>query len=297
MKLYPLNKPALQRTESNRSVWPSRIVNVIGASAVTLAILWESGITSRDWWDRFIASKSPVAMVLAPKRSPGKAVGIAPRMPKGNDSSLSKVPLPLMLLSVKPGRNTHEGFAEIGVVRESPQTYQVGALLENGARIEEIHSDHVLLRKGAQVVPLYLAAMNYARREHSVLLTVGGIAIKKPSSAPTKEILTDYIRPSPLYDGTRLLGFQVFAGSKPGPFDQMGLKAGDVITEVDGISLQEPQSAWEILRQIADGAVLHALVKRGDVLEQVTLDGNLIELAEAARSHIAGTIFPVTSTP
>jgi general secretion pathway protein C len=108
--------------------------------------------------------------------------------------------------------------------------------------------------------------------------------------------LTDYIRPSPVYDGDNLIGYQVYAGSNASLFTQMGLQAGDVITSIGGTSLNDPSMAWELFRQVANGAELLAVIKREESFRDVTLDGTLIVRAEEARAGKAqGTMLAADS--
>jgi type II secretion system protein C len=264
------------------------VINVLGGVTIASLIIWETGFDPFGLWQRATAPK-PVPIAMAPAHPPTKAIGITPRTPKGNDSSISPDPLNLTLVQVHLGRNATEGSAEIGVVRESPQTYQAGAVLENGARLAEIHSDYVLLRKGTKLARLYLDnAHSTAKSGDTAMLTVGGVKeAPPPAKVTSREILTDYIRPSPVYDGDTLVGFQVYPGAKTGPFTQMGLQAGDLITEIDGTSLSDPAVAWDIFHQLAEGNALSATVKRKGTVQSVSLDGSLIVSAEEARSQQA----------
>jgi type II secretion system protein C len=269
------------------------LINVLGAAAVASLIIWETGLDPFKLWQRATAPK-PIPVAKAPDRSPTKAIGLTPPTPKGNDSSISPTPLALILVQVHLGRNATEGTAEIGVVRESPQTYQAGAMLENGARLEEIHSDYVLLKKGPKSARLYLeSAHPTAKLGDLAMLTVGGVKESPPPPKVTShEVLTDYIRPSPVYDGDTLVGFQVYPGTKTGPFTQMGLQPGDLISEIDGTPLSDPAIAWDIFHQLAEGSAMSATVRRKDATQSVSLDGSLIVNAEEARSVTQAMLTP-----
>ena len=274
------------------------LINVLGAAAIASLIIWETGLDPFKLWQRATAPK-PIPIAKAPAHPPNKAIGLTPPTPKGNDSSISPDPLALTLVQVHLGRNATEGSAEIGVVRESPQTYQAGAMLENGARLAEIHSDYVLLKKGTKLARLYLEnAHPNGRLGDVTMLTVGGIKESPPPAKVTsREILTDYIRPSPVYDGDTLVGFQVYPGARSGPFSQMGLQAGDLITDIDGTPLSDSAVAWDIFHQLAEGSAMSATVKRKGTAQSVSLDGSLIMSAEEARSQQAtqATLVPPNS--
>jgi len=125
---------------------------------------------------------------------------VTPPRPLGNDSSVSKVPLPLVLVRTQPGRNSREGFAQIGVNALTPQTYGAGAILANGARLSEIYDHYVLLERDGRSVRLYrLGEMHEPRPAESAsasLLTVGGGVPPAPQLTKAQEQITDYLRPS-----------------------------------------------------------------------------------------------------
>ena len=283
-----MNKATRGKNYSRAVVWGIRVVNVLGAMGVTLAIMWQAGMMSQAWWERFTAPK-PIPVAKAPPRPSAKAIGIAPPVPEGNDSSISPVALQLLLIRVHPGRNVAEGSADIGVARESPQTYQAGAILENGSRLAEIHPTYVLLLKDGRDAKLYLdgASKIEKKGDTSMLMVGGSMEAPAPAKVTSREILTDYIRPSPVYEGEHLVGYQVYAGLKAMPFTQMGLQPGDVIVEVNDTPLSDPASAWDKLRQLTDGSVLSIVVKRHGALVHVNLDGMLIAQAEEARQQQA----------
>jgi len=264
------------------------VVNLLGGLAIAALIIWETGFDPLKLWQRATAP-TPIPVAKAPERSPNKAIGLTPPRPKGNDSSISPEALALTLVQVHLGRNATEGTAEIGVVRESPQTYQAGAMLENGARLAEIHSDYVLLKKGTKLARLYLeSAHPTGKLGDLTMLSVGGIKEAPPPAKVTShEILTDYIRPSPVYDRDTLVGFQVYPGAKTGAFTQMGLQPGDLITDIDGTPLSDPAVAWDIFHQLAEGSAMSATVRRRGTAQSVSLDGSLILNAEQARSQLA----------
>ena len=270
---------------TRRRPWIVRAGVLLGGMAVTMTILWATGLASQDLWVKVFTHKPQRLAIRVPPR-PAIPIVAPPLAPRGGDSSISTESLPLILVQTMPGRNAHEGTAQIGVVRETPQTYQAGAVLENGARLEEIYGDYVLLEKGGRSAKLYVQGRQMlGPPKLSPLLAVGGIKHPSPPPAITsREVLTDYIRPSPVYEADNVIGYRVYAGSIAGPFAQMGLQPGDLITSIAGMPLNDPATTWEMFRQIADGGVLSAVVRGQNSSRNVTLDGTLIVRAEESRS-------------
>lgn len=288
-----------------------QVTSCAAAASIAIAVLWAAGLPPSEWLSRLhgLTAKtvpqaketSASALVSVPAQPAAhSASSVDTNILAGTDSSLSKVPLPLYLLGVAPGRNVTEGTAQIGTSIENPQTYSAGAMLVNGARLAEIHVDHVLLTKGDRSVRLDLYRRNNpgaAAANHDELLTVGGAPIAAPGEPANQETLTDYLRPSPVYDGEILRGYKLYPGKSSGVFSQLGLRPGDVITAIDGAPLIGRAETIQTLELLTEGAALSVAIERGGTHLQITLDGTLI-LAERERvqmlSHSSAANRPAT---
>jgi len=228
---------------------------------------------------------TPVAELL-------KTAVVIPTMPVAYDSSTAVTPLKLILVSVKPGNTPQEGIAQIGVFRESPQTFQAGALLGNGARIAEIYSNFVILERDGRSERLYLQNSLAAKVSAATPLSTisAGNTAVAPGPDQSRETLTDYIRPSPRFDDGNLIGYQVYPGARAMPFFQIGLQSGDVIVQIDGVSLTDPASAAAALSELVNGATLSVLVRRKDGVQSLTLDGSAFVRAEESLTRIPNPI-------
>lgn len=216
------------------------------------------------------ATQHSVAPVVAPP---------APPSPRRIDSSASPVPLPLILTATRPGRSPRDGSADIGIDAKTPQTYMAGAILANGSRLGEIYADSVVLTKDGRALRLYLTRSSpgpMQTRRLQPLATVGGTAPPARAIADSSEPVLDYIRATPLYDGSSLRGYQVYAGSDSLIFARMGLQPGDVITAIDGARAGDPETVIPQLRTLADGGALTVTVERKSGDTTLVLDGRVI---------------------
>jgi general secretion pathway protein C len=190
------------------------------------------------------------------------------------------------------GSNPKEGYAMLGVARESPQTYAVGALLANQARLTEIHPRYVVLERGSESLRLYLESAGSqpaGRPGKEGILTVGGVAPPAPAIVNSTEPVTDYFRPTPVYDGEQLLGYQVYPGSHAGGFAALGLQAADVITAIGGAPLSDPDQASEMFHQLVNGTVSTIAVKRKGRTEQLTVNRTAILMEQQRVGQAAPT--------
>jgi hypothetical protein len=257
----------------------ARMVAVVFAGLLGLTALWVADFNPREWLEA--VTPRPTALPAKP-RPEAPTVVVQPR-PQGTDSSVSPVPLALHLVATRPGRNAREGYADIGVDVRSPQTYRAGGLLANGARIEEVHADYVILAREGKSTRLYVeghAPAGYAPLASATgLLSVGGVSSRAAAVADTTEALTDVIRVSPVFDGEKFNGLQVYGNERSDAFARLGLEPGDVIHSIDGEPARDPASAIAALRHLADGHALVVEVERAGEMKSLSLDGAVVVAA------------------
>jgi general secretion pathway protein C len=296
MRRFERYRESVQASDRRHRFWVRGAV-VAGSAVFGFMLLWNAGVNVQDIRAWFHSAPKPAeanrTRVIPKAPTVASLHNAQPVGRMGTDSSASKTPLRLVLVRTEPGQNTHSGKAMVGVDREHPQTYLAGAILENGARIDEIYRDHVMLVKGGQHTPLYLdheAASEPAVRKDSALLLVGGLGSGAPHPHYSEEPVTDFVRPVPVYRAGVIAGFQVYPGNRPAPFNKWGLKAGDVITDLDGQPVTDPDQVLELLHGLLEGEALQATVRRdGGTPIAVSLDGTDVQ-----RMHTASNSAPPT---
>ena len=279
MNGVPRTVLAVDPRTAARRTWPMRVAAVMIGCGLVAATLW-----SLPWYEEVrhsFAKPAPPetpSQIANPRAVAPNAEVAARRALMGTQVSISPKPEPLVLVRTMPGRNAHEGSAQIGTSRENPQTYVAGALLLNGAQLAQIHEDYVVLQRGKQSVRLYISrgADVSGRANMSELLYVGGAA-GAPEVPPTSvETITDYVRPAPVYAGDILRGYRVYPGERAAIFSQLGLQSGDLVTSVDGLALNDPQNMVQAFHQLASGGRMTAVVTREGKVLEVPLDGTRI---------------------
>ena len=263
-----------------------KIASWLAITAIAVIIFYSSNVTLPAWLNPSHHSASSdenvsqVPELLTPKisRQPVGVVMVPASRPAGNDSSLAQTPQKLVLAATRPGRNNTEGYAALGTDALSPQTYRVGALLANGARLIEVYKDHIVLARGDQTASLYLQnrSAHDPSADEMALLTVGGQPQTAASIPTSDEVLTDYLKPTPVYVGTELKGFQVSPGIYSDVFSEMGLQTGDIITSIDGKKVQDAAAAITKLRTLTQGVALVATVERNGATKRISIDGSRI---------------------
>ena len=252
---------------------------LLAALLITVAGLWVDRFLPFERWAHGLLHPAPAQTEAVPRVVNTGAINVVQPQPLGTDSSVSRVPLPLVLTGTRRGRNVREGYADIGVNALSPQTYRAGALLANGARLEEIYSDYVVLARDSHHARLYVtgrAVPADAPPPYLPLLTVGGATqTVKAAVADSHDRLTEIIRVSPVYEGDTLQALEVYGSGSSDTFARLGLEPGDRVTAIEGASLKNPGEAIAQLRRLVEGASLTVTVERGGKRQTLSLDGSV----------------------
>jgi type II secretory pathway component PulC len=259
------------------------LASLVGLSLVLL-VFYAAGVDPWRWWLEYQSRNNESSMRRDVRATPPGQVSVVQPVPIGTDSSVSKSRVPLILKAVRRGRNAREGYAELGVNALSPQTYRAGALLANGARIEEIQPDYIVLERGGQRVRLYVDghAPADAPSLNSALLMVGGADRSPPAFPNSADELTDYIRVTPVYQGDTVHALEVYANERSNVFRTLGLEPGDRITLINGEAVADSASAIASLRRLTQGEALQVTVERGGHPQTISLNGLILTAARSA---------------
>jgi hypothetical protein len=275
----------------------TRGLSLGGAAFLIVAALWSAGLPPTQWWARAQAlfemeNLSSQAVPAVKAAGPEHTVVRESEGPLGPSPeaavSTSDDPQPLLLISTSPGRSAVEGTARIGTDATTPMTYSVGALLLNSACLVEVHKDHVILQRDDKKARLYLLGMSRKpEADVAELLSVAERAPSMPVIEASQSVITEYLRPSPMYDESQLRGYRVYPGRNVGVFANMGLQSDDLILSLDGQALTDGERGLELLNQLTSGATMSALIERKGKLEQLSLDGSYIQRDQEQMNSLA----------
>ncbi len=255
---------------------------IVALVAVVVAVvLVTANLDPFALWTRVGAQLAERKALKSHRTAVSVPIGVVQPEPVGTDSSVSKNPLKLILTGTVPGRNAYEGIAYIGVSAFSPQTYAAGAILANGARLQQIYKDYVILARGKHSARLYVSGREppgYVVASQGPLLEVGGVSQAAPAKVTSDDPLSNVIRAAPVFSGNHnaFAGVVVYSEQQSQAFARLGLHEGDVITAIDGSPLTDEQSAVDALRPLMKGAALTATIRRGTVTQTISLDGTVL---------------------
>src|SRR3984957_19899354 len=200
----------------------------------------------------------------------------------------------LLLAGTIATQNPKRGVAIISDAGGPAKVYSVGERI-GGASLHSVYLDHVILdRAGAletlplprQLPPSRAAATG--RRTGGDPRTVAAVENIRRLVQQDPSILDQVMRTVPSYDNAagKLRGFRAYPGRNRAIFSKLGLKAGDLVTAVNGTPLDDPQRSQDVFNTIQTSDHVSVTVERGGQKQQITL--NIAQVAAQATKDLDG---------
>lgn len=260
----------------------SRVASIVVAAGIAITVLWSAG-APQAWLRSTTVTPQPQA---APEAHP------QPPSHRELDAQLS-TGRRLLLVATAPGRNVHEGTAQLGTDGANPQTFAAGALLENGSTLKEIYTDHIVLERDGLSTELYvIGTVNppSTGQSNDALAQVPDsprLQLLANASPPTN---TQIIRAAPRFENDLIVGFEIYPGTRAGEFARLGLRGGDLLVAIDGAPLTSLDALNAALKDLGEGRAMTATVTRAGSEISVPLDGGAASSARLAESSPDGAI-------
>jgi general secretion pathway protein C len=207
--------------------------------------------------------------------------GVRPaEVPVGSVESLPETNLNLLLRGVvATSPDGKGGGAIIGVPNGAEDYYALDARLPGGAVLSEVYPDRVVLNRGGRLETLRLpreVLENGPPPDARAEAEAGGD--QAPSLRQYRDMLvsnpqqfSDLVKVAPRSEGGRFIGYEIQSGRDQALFDRLGLAPGDVVTSVNGISLDSPAKALGILRTLVGADDVRVDILRNGVPESLVI--------------------------
>ncbi len=177
--------------------------------------------------------------------------------------------------------DSKKGYALISSSGKPQKVYGKGDELQKGVTVRDIFPDKVVLdnhgktedlilpvkntkssspRRGNIIPATYPASLGIQTSKKATDIDLGEFR-RKIQKNPQK--LLDIASPSPAVVNGKFIGFRLQPGRKRKLFRQLGFRANDVITEVNGIILDDSSKGPMVLGELAQASELSITLKRG----------------------------------
>ncbi len=170
------------------------------------------------------------------------------------------------------------------------QVYFVNATLPGGATVQQIQADRVILARAGQLEVLRLP------REGQAGASPGAFspAPPRPAAAPVQQNVQELVaqnaqgflevvRPQPFMPNGQLKGYRIYPGPNRQQFAALGLRAGDLVTEINGIALNNPAQGMEVFRSLGDAPQVTVTVERDGQPQVLSLNMTQVNAAGATQ--------------
>ena len=195
-----------------------------------------------------------------------------------------ETPLNLTLIGVWADDSEDRSRALIAQQGGEEKAYAVGDDVARGVTLNAIFPDRVILARGGRLETLPLA------RDQPGPVPVPGPMTQQPqasgdesASAPQLARIRDevakdparaaeYIRVQPANIGGQLKGYRVYPGRDRAAFTAAGLRPGDLVTQVNGVQLDEPSKALQLLGDLNQAGQVNLVVERGGQSQNLSIN-------------------------
>ena len=183
-------------------------------------------------------------------------------------------------------RASESGWAIIAADRGRDKIYFVDDAIDGGrgTTLHAVYRDRVLLNRAGNLETLRLP------QELSSGAATAAVRLPAPIAAPSSlrsvisenaSRITDVIRIVPHIEQSQMVGFRLNPGQARAQFDALGLRPGDVVTEINGTAMTDPSRSLQVFEALGESTIASVTVLRNGRPEVLTIDtSQLAVLAE-----------------
>ena len=234
----------------------------------------------------------PPAAPAAPRGSeaqdlnPAASAGLFGRYqaPASTEASLLSAPeTPLNLKLIGLLADDREQYSRALIASGTEElSYAVGDDVGRGVTLQAIFPDRVILSRngrletlrlerdapgaGGDSAPPPVAAAEERPASPPPLAQIRDEVVKDPSKA------SEYVRVQPANVGGQLKGYRVYPGKDRSAFSASGLRPGDLVTAVNGVQLDDPAKALQLLGDLGQSGQVNLVVERGGQTQNISIN-------------------------
>lgn len=196
-----------------------------------------------------------------------------------------ETPLNLTLLGLLADDREAYSRALIAVQNGEEKGYAVGDDVTRGVTLQAIFPDRVILSRGGRLETLRLerdkpsvGGGSYTPPPAAAAPDEGASASADQLAAVRDEVLRDpakaseYIRVQPANVAGQLKGYRVYPGRDRSAFTAAGLRPGDLVTAVNGVQLDDPAKALQMLGDLSQAGQVNLVVERGGQSQNISIN-------------------------
>ena len=171
----------------------------------------------------------------------------------------------------------------------SEDVYIIGDSVAGNTTLHAVYPDRVVLNEGGTLTNLRLPD-EFSRASTAPVRRTSRTtrrATPPPQQSSIQAVvsqnvarLADVIRPTPYFVNGQQRGYRVYPGRDRRQFAALGLRPGDLITDIDGQALSDTTQAMQIFQSLGDASEVSVTVERDGNPEVIILRTSQLELGE-----------------
>lgn len=183
--------------------------------------------------------------------------------------------LRLTLRGLFAARDPEQALAIVAEPGGEEEVYRIGDPLPGGAELQEIHADRIILSRAGRYETLRLPqeeGIDGMSREPTARPAAGGAVSEDPGALlqqhretlrTNPQALVSLVRPMPVQENGQLVGFRLLPGQDPNFLNKLGLRPGDIVTAINGLTLDSPANGVQALQALQNETSLNLEIRRG----------------------------------
>jgi general secretion pathway protein C len=191
-------------------------------------------------------------------------------------------------LSLKGTITANDEQLSIAIIADTGNQEKVYAIRDTvvpGTTLHAVYVDRVILNRSGALEALKLPK-EFPQGSQSVRRVAPPPVSRAADANPTiQEVvsdnvtkLADVIRPTPYFVAGQQQGYRVYPGRDRRQFAALGLRPGDLIKDIDGAALTDPQQAMEIFQNLGSADQVSVTVERNGQPEVLVLSTSQLSL-------------------
>lgn len=272
---------------------------------LVIAIAWQLAriiwmlIPGSSAGDPIVATPSQVSAVAATgSRANAQAIanahifgtastdGAVTEAPPVIDEDLAETRQNLSLKGTIAASQPGEGLAIIADSRNEEKLYGIRDTIVPGTTLHAVYPDRVVLNEGGALRALKLpkefpnSPVPVRRSTTSVNRASGSNRSIQTVVAQNVAKLADVVRPTPYMVAGQMQGYRVYPGRDRKQFAALGLRPGDLIKDINGAALTDPQQAMQIFQSLGNSDQVSVTVVRNGQPQSLILKTSQLDLGD-----------------
>jgi len=215
----------------------------------------------------------------------GEATEAAAPPPPADHDDLAETRLNLSLKGTITANDEQSSIAIIADTGNQEKVYAIRDTVVPGTTLHAVYADRVILNRGGALEALKLPK-EFPQGTQSVRRVAPPPVSRAADANPSiQEVvsenvtkLADVIRPTPYFVAGQQQGYRVYPGRDRRQFAALGLRPGDLIKDIDGAALTDPQQAMEIFQNLGSADQVSVTVERNGQPEVLVLSTSQLSL-------------------